>query len=236
MNNQRGTGFLGNIPTITKNIIIINVIFWFAEFVLSKRGIDLAEFLGLHFFKASDFGVYQFLTYMFLHQTTYQDGSIYIWHILSNMFALFMFGPSIEHAWGSKRFLVYYLTTGIGAGIVQQLAWMIDLRSVLFDGLSATTPDMFNPVITVGASGAVFGVLLAFGILFPNAQLMLLFPPIPMKAKWFVIGYGVMELFMGVANFSGDNVAHFAHLGGMLFGIILILYWRKKDRSHGHFY
>jgi hypothetical protein len=134
------------------------------------------------------------------------------------MFALFMFGAVIENYYGQKRYLIYYMATGIGAGLIQLLVCYLQ--------------GIYTPVPTIGASGAVFGLLLAFGMLFPNTPLYLLFIPIPIKAKYMVVGYGLIEFFFGIANRSGDNVAHFAHLGGMLFGIILILYWRKKERSY----
>ncbi|MFT4071896.1 MAG: rhomboid family intramembrane serine protease [Dysgonamonadaceae bacterium] len=238
MFEQKRSGFFGGLPTITKNIIIINFICWLAEFVFAKRGIEIVDILGLHFFMSQDFKLYQFITYMFMHDP---NGFT---HVLFNMFAVFMFGPTLENLWGSKRFLIYYTITGIGAGIIQQLAWAFDYRDLLTHAAMQVNIgtgiisqiEFFNMLPpTIGASGAVFGILLAFGMLFPNVQLMLLFPPIPMKAKWFVIGYGLIELFLGVANFAGDNVAHFAHLGGMLFGIILILYWRKKDKAHGNY-
>ncbi|MDD3909106.1 MAG: rhomboid family intramembrane serine protease, partial [Proteiniphilum sp.] len=151
--------------------------------------------------------------------------------VFFNMFAVFMFGRTLEQVWGSRRFIAYYLVTGIGAGLVQMLIIYFRIQAIL-------PQEMFSLVnsVTVGASGAVFGILLAFGMLFPNAQLFIIPFPFPIKAKWFVIGYGLLELFFGVANRSGDNVAHFAHLGGMLFGIIMILYWRKTDKRHGRFY
>ncbi|OJU48229.1 MAG: rhomboid family intramembrane serine protease [Bacteroidales bacterium 45-6] len=239
MINQRSSGFLGSIPTVTKNLIIINIICWFAEIVFAKQEINLPGILGLHFFKSDDFNLYQFITYMFMHDPSG------IGHVFFNMFAVFMFGPTLESLWGPKRFLIFYMVTGIGAGIVQQLAWAFDYRDLLLNSAMQVNTGagivsqsaFFNLLLpTVGASGAVFGILLAFGMLFPNVQLMLLFPPIPIKAKWFVIGYGAMELILGVANFSGDNVAHFAHLGGMLFGIFMILYWKKNDKSRGNFF
>lgn len=168
------------------------------------------------------------------------------------MFAVFMFGVTLEHHWGPKRFLAYYLATGIGAGLVQLAVAYFSIRyysaklpfeqiqivftegmGVLRQNMNYTDPHMagLNLALnstTIGASGAVFGILLAFGMLFPRQQLMLLFPPIPIQARYFVMIYGAMELFLGVSNFRGDNVAHFAHLGGMLFGFILIRYWRKK--------
>jgi len=152
-----------------------------------------------------------------------------------------MFGGVLEQLWGTKRFLFYYLLTGVGAGLVQELFWTIEFHSALTAINSAISSDVINApalleqkrvflnaLITIGASGSVFGLLLAFGWLFPEVRLMLLFIPVPIKARVFVLIYGVAELFLGVAQFSGDNIAHFAHLGGMLFGAILILLWKKK--------
>jgi membrane associated rhomboid family serine protease len=144
-----------------------------------------------------------------------------------------MFGRTLETVWGPKRFLFYYIVTGIGAGLVQELVWSF----YLWDSLSSPViGQMTNSFLTIGASGAVFGILLAFGMLFPNVELMLIPIPIPIKAKWFVIGYGVLELTLGLANFSGDPIAHFAHLGGLLFGVIIILYWKKQNKTNGRFY
>ena len=225
MNNSRNS-FAGVLPLVTKNIIIINGIIWLAQFVLLRRAdIDLTQQFGLHFIKSGHFQLYQLVTYMFLHDP------YSISHVFFNMFAVFMFGRTLEQVWGSKRFLSYYLVTGIGAGLIQML--------VLFLRVQPVVPvEMFSMVnsVTVGASGAVFGILLAFGMLFPNSQLFIIPFPFPIKAKWFVIGYGLLELIFGVANRTGDNVAHFAHLGGMLFGIFMILYWKKKDRKYGRFY
>lgn len=218
--------FAGILPVVTKNIIIINAVIWVAQFVLLRRGgIDLTQPFGLHFPASENFRIYQLVTYMFLHDPNSFS------HVFFNMFAVFMFGRTLEQVWGAKRFIVYYLVTGVGAAIIQIL--------VIYFRASAILPPEMLPMInsvTVGASGAVFGILLAFGMLFPNAQLFIIPFPFPIKAKWFVIGYGVLELLFGVANRTGDNVAHFAHLGGMLFGIFMILYWRKKDRQHGRYY
>jgi membrane associated rhomboid family serine protease len=155
------------------------------------------------------------------------------------MFSVFMFGRTLEMVWGGKRFLFYYITTGIGAGLVQEAAWFIEFGSaiqhdVTIWGWEQVAPAL-NGLVTIGASGAVFGILLAFGMLFPNMPLYLMFIPIPIKAKWFVLGYGLIELFLGVSATS-DGIAHFAHLGGMLVGIILILYWRKKGIGNGWHY
>ncbi len=224
---------------------------------LGRLGIDgkLSDFLGLHYWASSEFNAIQFITYIFMHGG--------FTHLFFNMFSLYMFGGLLEQLWGPKRFLLYYLVAGVGAGIVQQLFWTVEFQPVvtalnqamssnsgeaLFpvsdfltryfnfsDWSTLSTPQMLelkqtllNIPVTVGASGSVFGLLLAFGWLFPDLKLMLLFFPVPIKAKYFVFMYGIAELFLGVARFSGDNIAHFAHLGGMLFGAILILYWKKK--------
>src|SRR5690554_6726051 len=225
MYNSRNS-FAGMLPMVTKNLIIINGIVWLAQFVLYNRAdIDLTRHFGLHFPASDQFRIYQLVTYMFLHDP------YSISHVFCNMFAVFMFGRTLEQVWGPKRFLTYYLVTGIGAGLIQLLILYLRVQAVL-------PQEMFSMVdsVTVGASGAVFGILLAFGMLFPNAELFIIPFPFPIKAKWFVIGYGLVELIFGVSNRIGDNVAHFAHLGGMLFGIFMILYWRKKDRSHGRYY
>jgi len=243
--------FLSNIPPVTKNLIIINFILWLASVALAARGIDINSTFGLHYWEADNFYPFQPLTYMFLH------GSF--GHVFFNMFALFMFGSMIEQAWGSKRFLVYYLICGIGAGLVQMLVYHIQIQAVqanlsaemiqtvrlegaqiLAKGMNYTNEIMakFNILLnteTIGASGSVFGLLLAFAIMFPNIPLYIMFIPIPIKAKFVVIGYGLLEFFFGILNKSGDNIAHFAHLGGMLFGLILILLWRKKFRNTDNF-
>ena len=207
-------------PTVTKNLIIINVLVFFGTLVAQRYGIDLANYLGLHFFLASDFNPAQLITYMFMH------GGFS--HIFFNMFAVFMFGPILEQTWGPKRFLFYYILCGIGAGLIQEVNLI---------GYGIISMDQYlNMMTTVGASGAVYAILLAFGMLYPNNQLFIFPLPFPIKAKFFVIGYAAIELWAGLANSAGDNVAHFAHLGGMLFGLILILYWRKKSKNNGTYY
>ena len=239
MNQNNQSGFLSSIPVVTKNLIIINVLVWLASIVLPKMGIDLVKWLGLHFPGVEDFYLFQFVTYMFMHDTHSFA------HVFFNMFAVYMFGRVLEQVWGPKRFLIFYMVTGIGAGLVQELTWMYDLRSVIAapqelinigGGQILEKPDFYNLFVTVGASGAVFGILLAFGMLFPNVPLYIMFVPIPIKAKYFVIFYGLAELTLGVANFSGDSVAHFAHLGGMLFGFFMIQYWRKKGVGNGVYF
>ena len=226
-----GRSFFSSIPPVTKNLVIINFLIWLATVVMLKRyGFSLADYLGLHYVTADNFNAAQFITYMFMHDTSS------IGHVFFNMFSVFIFGRTLEAVWGSRRFLIYYVTTGIGAGIIQELVWFIPLIGVsgvsvpTVFGTSVTIPveEYVTLLNTIGASGAVFGILLAFGMLFPNAELYIMFIPIPVKAKYFVAFYGLIELFYGVANVMGDNVAHFAHLGGMLFGFFLIRYWRKK--------
>ena len=221
------------IPTITKNLLIINLIAFFATFVLQLRGVDLANVGGLHFFMASDFHLYQLVTYLFLHAN--------FMHILSNMFGLWMFGCVIENVWGPKKFLFYYISCGIGAGLLQEIAqlgsfyMMISEQdpSVSFGEIFAIGQQLshqLNAWTTIGASGAVYAVILAFGMTFPNERLFIIPFPFPIKAKWFVLFYVAIEFFSALGS-SGDGVAHTAHLGGMLFGFLMIRYWNRHPSS-----
>ncbi len=204
-----------NIPIVTKNLLIINVLAYIAQMVVSMNNsygpdVDLVAYYGgLHFFLDPGFRIWQPLTYMFLH------GSLT--HLFFNMFALWMFGCTIERAFGSQRFLIYYLLCGIGAGVFQQLTQLVAWSAGSFASLG----------LTIGASGAVYGILLAFGMTFPNERIFIFPIPFPIKAKWFVVLYAVVELAMAMGS-SGDGVAHLAHLGGMIVGFLLILYWRKR--------
>ncbi len=229
MNNFRPGGF-SVLPTVVKNLLIINVLFFLATIAAdSVLHIDLKDYLGLHYIGASDFKPFQFVTYMFMHGN--------FAHLFFNMFALWMFGNTLENIWGANRFLLFYFICGIGAGITQELVQYIQYVTTLeaYDSvrLSANLvipmSEYLNMMTTVGASGAVYGILLAFGMMFPNSTLYIYFA-IPIKAKWFVLIYGVIELFSGFT--SADNVAHFAHIGGMLFGLLLILYWKKKGNLY----
>ena len=211
MMNQNG-GFLEQIPVVTKNLIIINLLFWVASLALPKAGIDLVDILGLHFVGAEDFYPFQIITYMFMHDTHSFA------HVFFNMFAVYMFGRVLEQVWGPKRFLIFYMVTGIGAGLIQELTWLYDLRDVVY------APQ---ELVNIGG-GQILNK--------PEFYNLFVFVPIPIKAKYFVIFYGLAELFLGVASFHGDSVAHFAHLGGMLFGYILIRIWRKKSLNNGPFY
>lgn len=265
------------LPPVVKNLLIINGLFFLATLSFDTAfGIDLVNLMGLHYFQSELFRPYQFVTYMFLHADFY--------HILFNMFALWMFGYLLENVWGSKKFLIYYMITGIGAAVVQTFVNWIDISSVLAaadayaqapsldafigfvrnhypehyasEGTIRTFIDQWTRahnspgfieqsidytglllnmqmnVPTIGASGAVYGILLAFGMIFPNMLVFFILIPIPIKAKWIVIAYGVIELVSGLSNNPNDNVAHFAHLGGMIFGLFLILYWKKKTGGY----
>ncbi len=241
-----GRGFAG-MPPVVKNLILINIIMLLATYTAAGVfGTDLNSVLGLYFPKSDHFKPSQVITHMFMH------GGIA--HLFFNMFALFMFGRVLESVWGSKRFFLYYFVSGLGAALTHetvmalqyakvagtlspdQLQMVLDRGAeIMQSGRIFNDPGMrqLNAILnvpTVGASGAVFGILLAFGVLFPNTQLMLLFPPIPIKAKWLVIGYGALELYLAVTQ-PGSNVAHAAHLGGMIFGYILIRYWRKTTNT-----
>ena len=237
------------LPEVVKILLIINALFFLGKIVLgSSFGIDLDKLFGLHNWQSPDFRPHQLVTHLFMHGN--------FSHILFNMFALWMFGNQLENIWGGKRFLVYYMLTGFGAallhlGVNQFQISMTEaqmsieqVNMVLVDGYNALQngQNFVNPLMgnlnilyhtpTVGASGAVFGLLLAFGMLFPNTLIYLYFA-IPIKAKYFVAAYGAIELWLGLQNNPGDNVAHFAHLGGMLFGYLLIKYWKKNSQ---HFY
>lgn len=270
MNDYRPSGF-SILPPVVKNLIIINGLMFLATMALP---IDLIDILGLHYFTSEKFKSYQLITYMFMHGN--------MAHIFFNMFAVWMFGNAIENLWGGKRFLIYYIITGLGAAFTHYLVVYFQVQPVValinaylsnpdpavFEDLWSTLPrvhfsedlqylvsaynnattagtlqeitqssldvlsqykiDFLNSHLVVGASGSLFGILLAFGMMFPNQHIYMMFIPFPIKAKYFVIGYGAIELISGLRNNPGDNVAHFAHLGGMLFGFILIKIWQKR--------
>ena len=231
-------GNFNELPVVVKNLLIINGLLFLATISLNNLGIDLVKIFGLHQFQSNDFRPHQIITHLFMH------GSFT--HLFFNMFALWMFGKILENIWGQKKFLIYYMITGIGAAAIHLIFCqyqIINISNQIPDLVNIAIEGKYNPSIplskkltqliitpTVGASGAVFGLLLAFGMLFPNALLYLYFA-IPIKAKYFVIGYGLIELYAGISNNPADNVAHFAHLGGMIFGYFLIKYW-KKDTSY----
>lgn len=229
---------------MVKNLIIINVVMLLAMYVfLQLFRIDLNRILGLFYFQSPLFKPWQIITHMFMH------GGLF--HIFFNMWALWIFGKTLESVWGSKRFLIYYLVTGLGAAFFHTLVNYIQFAPDVAALKQAYSVDRINMALlneilqpgnqfhslarslvipTVGASGAVYGVLLAFGMLFPNTPLIIIPIPVPIKAKWLVIGFVVLELYLGISQ-PGSNVAHFAHLGGMVFGFILIKYWNKYTRN-----
>lgn len=270
------------LPPVVKNLLILNALFFLATIAFrNAMGIDMVDIFGLRYFAAEKFAPYQFVTYMFMHGG--------FTHILFNMFALWMFGYTLENFWGPKRFLIYYLVTGIGAAIVHYITIYFTLQpnlALMNQFLSDPNTNNLGELINnhrfmvnqfsgdiwvafndfqrnwnqlrvnpgdhaalqnaidfvadykvhylnlpnvVGASGAVFGILLAFGMIFPNAVIYLYFA-IPVKAKYFVIFYGLLELYLGISRTS-SNIAHFAHLGGMIFGYFLIMYWKHKNKS-----
>ena len=274
------------LPPVVKNLLILNGIFYLATFALGNAfHYDLVNTFGLHYWAADSFRPWQFITYMFMH-----DPSNFS-HILFNMFALWMFGYLLENVWGPRKFLFYYIFTGIGAAFFHYVVWYFQFSPAL-DAVNAFIADpsivafadfrnsshfvlmdkemlqhfnafvpqfnnalktsdyhatqlavefmqqyraeLLNAPVVIGASGAVFGILLAFGMLFPNTLIYLYFF-IPIKAKWFVIIYGAIELYSGVFNKS-EGVAHFAHLGGMIFGFILIMIWNRQKQRKDDFW
>lgn len=239
-------------PPVTKNLIIINVLIWLVEIMFPGFATNgLLRYCGLHFIGAADFNAAQLFTYMFLH-----DNHSFV-HVFFNMFSLYMFGVILERVWGSKRFIFYYLLCGVGAAIVQEAVWWFSwehdyisgiaringmtfdtMKQIVDQSIAGGSPMfiegmamMKNSLLTIGASGAIFGILLAFAFVFPNMPLYLFFIPIPIKAKYMVAGYAVIEFFLGVGH-TVDSVAHFAHLGGMIFGFLLLLYWKKRGKLY----
>ena len=264
------------LPDVIKNLLIINGLMFLFGMVMEKMlGMDLGDLLGLHYWDSSAFHPYQFITHLFMHGN--------FMHLFSNMFALWMFGNILENFWGPKKFLIYYIITGLGAALIHSFFTYYEMNSIQQAAIAfsnSPSPQALSEFIngnmhgnyglyleklrqnwdlhpenaqfysaqainwiaeyikfkadipTVGASGAVFGVLLAFGMIFPNMIIYLYFA-IPVKAKYFVFFYGLFELYTGFQNNPTDNVAHFAHLGGMLFGFILLMVWKKRPGSFG---
>jgi membrane associated rhomboid family serine protease len=258
---------------VVKNLLIINIVVYILQFLLS--GIDFTGKISLYKIGSENFAPYQFFTYMFAH------GGLF--HILFNMMGLVFLGPLLESFWGSKRFLTFYLITGLGAGVIYNAIEYVRINNIRNDVeayIASPNPSDFNVLIIdhidnanpkiyefinmydrnpeneefeersvvyarqlytetlnygsmLGASGAIYGILMAFGLLFPNTELMLLFPPIPIKAKYLALGLGLIAIFSGLNRAPGDNVAHFAHLGGMVFAFIMIQYWQKgRDKFY----
>lgn len=216
---------MGNsmMPPVVKNLLIINTLVFFATIVFAKIGYgDFVEMLALHHWSSDKFRVWQLVTHLFVHGGDPSDPEMGFLHLFSNMFALWMFGGILENFFGSKRFLTFYMICGIGAAILYLIVLSFQYRANM---------EMLNHFSAVGASGAVFGILFAFGYLFPNTVLQIYFL-FPVKAKYFVAFYALFELYAGIQNNVGDNVAHFAHLGGMVVAFILIKIWNNRDKKH----
>jgi membrane associated rhomboid family serine protease len=240
-----------NIPPVVKNLLIINILFFIATYVMQSKGIELGYYLGAFYFDSPFFKIWQPISYMFMHAG--------FTHILFNMFALYMFGSVLENRWGGKKFLQFYFITGLGALALQLLVQSVEVYGITGSFLNpgAITVDLAEDVVRttltglskaqfdtllsiyttpmVGASGAIFGLLVAFGMLYPNVEMYIMFIPVPIKAKYIMPVYIVIELFLGVARFQGDSVAHYAHLGGALLGFILVKLWKDKNTYYDYY-
>lgn len=226
-----------HITPVVKNLLIINILFFVGMMLLGDR-INMTEHFAVFYFASPFFKIWQPITYMFMH------GSFM--HILFNMFALFSFGPILEMKWGAKRFLNFYIITGLGALAMQ---WGVQAYEVYHITGAVTTPVVLQGFSQaqietlsgifggpmVGASGAIFGLLIAFGMLYPNAELYIMFIPVPIKAKYIIPVYILIELSLGVAQVKGDSIAHYAHIGGALIGFIIVKIWAKKDRFYDYY-
>jgi len=240
-----------HIPPVVKNLLIINALFFAAKYIFESKGIHLEYYLGAVYFDSPLFRIWQPVTYMFMHGN--------FTHILFNMFALFSFGSVLETRWGVKRFINFYLITGLGALALQwgvQALEVYQITGSVFNpgavtidivkemsslNLGGLTADQGNTLMgiysgpMVGASGAIFGLLVAFGMLYPNAEMYIMFIPIPVKAKYIIPVYIIIELSLGVASFQGDSIAHYAHLGGALLGFILVKLWKDKNTFYDYY-
>ena len=244
-----------NIPPVTKNLLLLNIMFFVVSIVLAQNGNDISRMLGAHYFNSFLFQPFQIVTHMFMHSIT--D----FFHILFNMILLIMFGGHLERVWGSKRYFIFYIACGLGAIVLYNSIGMFQIyelkNALIADGYdlrilnnqlsaenfesiqihSEASQELLQNYINlsfstlVGASGAIFGLLAGFAMLFPNTELMLLFPPIPIKAKYLIGGYLTFEVYSSIYR-SGDQIAHLAHVGGAVVGIIIILIWRKRDRTN----
>ena len=237
-------------PPVIKNLLIINLLVWVAQLTLQNH-FPLTDLLSLHpaippkleqvltrtgeLAELRRFNPYQLISYMFAHAAYDGHGGIVFAHILFNMFALWMFGRTLENLWGGKRFIFFYIASGIGAALFH-LAIQYFRSGQLADAILANDQAGVSKFLgalspALGASGAIMGIMVAFGYLFPNTEFMIMPIPIPIKAKWLVLGYVALDLFGGITNYSTDNVAHFAHLGGALAGFIIVYLWNKTNRK-----
>lgn len=234
-----------NLGVVTKNLLLVNFVVWLAMAFTSDYTTDvMLKYGALHYFSSPDFLPSQLFTYMFMHEG--------FAHLFFNMFALFMFGGVMERTFGSGKFLFYYVSCGLGAALIQEGVFAIMIHHymdmlpdqmideihnqgsiILHQGMNYRDPimgkiNMLINIPTLGASGAIYGVLLAFGYIFPRRPMYLMFIPVPIQARWMVLGYGVIELLQAISNNQGDNTAHLAHLGGMVIGLLILIYWNRK--------
>ena len=228
MQSEIRPGSFQVLPLVIKNLIIINSLVWLAQITIGQDLIPMENLFALHHFSSAHYGFWQFITYMFLHSSSS------FFHILFNMFALWMFGSTLENLWGPGRFLLFYLICGVGAGLAQALALTYDISQYnalfLAGQLSEEELFMLKNVPTLGASGAIMGIFAAFAFTFPNSRMLILPIPFPIKAKWALLGLAVLDIIGGISSES-TGIAHFAHLGGAAIGIIVVMIWNKKDRN-----
>ena len=224
----RGNSILGSMPPVVKNLIVINVLMYL---ITAITGNFMYENFALFYFKSPFFKPYQLITHMFMHGG--------FTHILFNMYTLFIFGSVLERVWGMKKFLLFYFVTGLGAAAVhtgvewiQMTHWMSQAAEGSMAAQASIHALKMTP--TVGASGAIYGLLMGYAMLYPDSVMRLIFPPIALKAKWFVLIFAAIELLTGVTG-TGGGIAHFAHLGGLIFGFLLIMYWKKKRTLYGNY-
>ncbi len=208
MTQYRG---INGIPPVVKNLLAINIVIWIAQIYFRKQGIALEVWGALWGIDTGNFKVWQLVTHMFMHASVDEFGRIEFMHIFFNMLTLWMFGRILENFWGSKKFLQFYIICGLAAGIAQLLVGHF--------------------TVAVGASGAIMGLMAGFAYLFPNTELFVMFIPVPIKAKYAIPAFMAIDLFGGIAKIEGDNIAHFAHLGGAVAGFLLVLFWNKNNRK-----
>ena len=240
MQNSGSNSFWARIAPATKHLLIINVVLWLAAVVIPAQKFDLSNMMALHFWKGSAFNFIQMFTTMFMHDT---HG---VWHILFNMLTLLMFGSLLERIFGLKRYLIFYVLCGLGSSLLLEVMWQFTWPNILLGAVNAqpgataadvinainsghadfTLDQFFNSLAAVGASGAIMGLMTAFAMLFPNRRLYIMFIPYPVKAKWALIGFFVVSLFLGATG-TLSTIAHFGHLGGMIMGFIIILIWKR---------
>jgi membrane associated rhomboid family serine protease len=226
--NSYGNRFQQTTP-IVLNLIIINVLVYFAQVVTggNQEPNTAGDLFALHHYKSTYFQPYQIVTHMFMH------GGFF--HLLFNMFALWMFGTHVERVWGPKRFLIFYFICGLGSAFFQMGSYAHDFWQIDHNVLSPEVYDQYQAILrssyTVGASGAIMGILAAFGYLFPNTEMIIIPIPVPIKAKWAISGMIALDVFGGVVKVQGDNIAHFAHLGGAVIGFLLVFFWNKTNKK-----